>query len=145
MRAVKKEISRCYRLIVRTLEIKTPTHSPLTYLLKISERAGISTKAQSLAKEIIKIARNMGVSAGKDPMGFAAAALYIACMEVGQKKTQKDIAKASGVTEVTVRNRYKNLRMHLASKPNIAQSRKLMNINEISYHKMGITSNIQND
>lgn len=46
-------------------------------------------------------------------MGLAAAALYIACLEKGEKKTQRDIAEAAGVTEVTVRNRYKSLRRQL--------------------------------
>ena len=48
-------------------------------------------------------------------MGLAAAALYIACLQNIEKETQKDIAEAAGVTEVTVRNRYKDLmrRLHL--------------------------------
>jgi len=44
---------------------------------------------------------------------LAAAALYIACLVKNEKKTQKDIAEAAGVTEVTVRNRYKSLRRQL--------------------------------
>jgi len=43
-------------------------------------------------------------------MGLAAAALYIACVQEGERKTQKEIAESAGVTEVTVRNRYKGLR-----------------------------------
>jgi transcription initiation factor TFIIB len=50
------------------------------------------------------------MSAGKDPMGLAASVLYLACLETGENKTQTDIAEAAGVTEVTVRNRYKNLK-----------------------------------
>jgi transcription initiation factor TFIIB len=46
-------------------------------------------------------------------MGLAAAALYIACLQNDEKKTQKDIAEAAGVTEVTVRNRYKSLKTEL--------------------------------
>ena len=49
-------------------------------------------------------------SAGKDPMGLAAAALYVACVMLGESKTQKDVAEAAGVTEVTIRNRYKGLK-----------------------------------
>jgi len=45
--------------------------------------------------------------------GLAAAALYIACLQSDEKKTQKDIAEAAGVTEVTVRNRYKTLKKQL--------------------------------
>jgi transcription initiation factor TFIIB len=46
-------------------------------------------------------------------MGMAAAALYIACLQNNEKITQKDIAESSGVTEVTVRNRYKALKKQL--------------------------------
>jgi transcription initiation factor TFIIB len=46
------------------------------------------------------------ISAGKDPMGIAATALYIACLNTGEKRTQTDIARAAGITEVTLRNRY---------------------------------------
>ena len=54
-----------------------------------------------------------GISAGKDPMGLAASVLYLSCLSTGESKTQTDIAEAAGVTEVTVRNRYKNLKSHL--------------------------------
>nr|AIF11153.1 transcription factor TFIIB cyclin-related protein (TFIIB, GTF2B, SUA7, tfb) [uncultured marine thaumarchaeote KM3_50_F11] len=50
------------------------------------------------------------VSAGKDPMGLAAAALYLACVKNDEDKTQRDIAEAANVTEVTIRNRYKGLK-----------------------------------
>jgi len=46
-------------------------------------------------------------------MGMAAAALYLACVMNGENRTQKDIAHASGVTEVTIRNRYKELKRFL--------------------------------
>jgi transcription initiation factor TFIIB len=46
-------------------------------------------------------------------MGLAAAALYVACVLEGEDKTQKDIAEAAAVTEVTIRNRYKGLKMAL--------------------------------
>jgi len=53
--------------------------------------------------------RDTGIGAGKDPAGIAAAAVYIACLLNNEKKTQKEIAIVAGVTEVTVRNRYKEI------------------------------------
>ena len=50
------------------------------------------------------------VPAGKDPMGIAATVLYIACLYTGEKRTQTDIAQAAGVTEVTLRNRYRDIK-----------------------------------
>ncbi|MEM3382395.1 MAG: transcription initiation factor IIB, partial [Candidatus Bathyarchaeia archaeon] len=77
---------------------------------KIASKVSISMKTQRTAIKILKEARRVGIAAGKDPMGLAAAALYVACVLEGEKKTQKDIAEVANVTEVTVRNRYKGLK-----------------------------------
>lgn len=109
----KKDVARCYRLLLRELDVHMPIADPLTYVSKIAERTGISGKTQGLAIQILREARSKRAAAGKDPMGLAAAALYIACLKNNEKKTQKDIAEAAGVTEVTVRNRYKTLKKQL--------------------------------
>jgi len=110
----KKDVARCYRLLLRELDVQMPLADPLTYISKIAERTGISGKTQGLAIQILREARKRRAASGKDPMGLAAAALYIACLQNNEKKTQKDIAEAAGVTEVTVRNRYKTLKRQLS-------------------------------
>ena len=112
----KKDIARCYRLLLRELDIQMPVADPLTYISKIAEKTGISGKTQGLAIQILREAKKKRTAAGKDPMGLAAAALYIACLQNDEKKTQKAIAEAAGVTEVTVRNRYKSLKTELQLK-----------------------------
>jgi len=109
----KKDVARCYRLLLRELKFQMPIADPLTYVSKIAERTGISGETQGVAIKILYEARRKHAAAGKDPMGLAAAALYIACLQSNEKKTQKDIAEAAGVTEVTVRNRYKSLKRQL--------------------------------
>jgi len=113
----KKEVARCYRLLLRELEIHMPIVDPMTYISKIGEKAGISGQTQGLALNILREAKKKRVASGKDPMGLAAAALYIACLQINEKKTQTDIAKAAAVTEVTVRNRYKALKRQLGLEP----------------------------
>ena len=93
-----------------------PIADPLTYVSKIAEKNGISGKSQGTAIALLREARQKRVLAGKDPMGLAAATLYIACLQNNEKITQKDIAEAAGVTEVTVRNRYKALKRQLSIK-----------------------------
>ncbi len=112
----KKDVARCYRLLLRELDIRMPIADPLTYVSKIAESTGISGPTQGLAIKILREAKRKRAASGKDPMGLAAAALYIACLQNNEKKTQKDIAEAAGVTEVTVRNRYKSLRRNLKLK-----------------------------
>jgi transcription initiation factor TFIIB len=109
----KKDVARCYRMLLQELDFHMPISDPLTYVSKIAEKNGITGKTQGAAIAILRTAKQQRFSAGKDPMGMAAAALYIACLQNGEKITQKDIAEAAGVTEVTVRNRYKELKKQL--------------------------------
>lgn len=69
----------------------------------------MSGEVQAKAIEIINKAVKSGLSSGKGPTGVAAAALYIASLLLGERKTQKEVSEISGVTEVTIRNRYKEL------------------------------------
>lgn len=109
----KKDVARCYRLLLRELNVQMPIADPLTYVSKVADQTGISGQTQGLAIKILHEAKRKRAASGKDPMGLAAAALYIACLQTNEKKTQKDIAEAAGVTEVTVRNRYKSLKRQL--------------------------------
>lgn len=106
----KKDVARCYRLLLRKLNIRMPIADPLIYITKIAQRSDVPGYIQASAVKILNESRSKHISAGKDPMGLAAAALYIACKQAGERKTQKEIADAAGVTEVTVRNRFKNLK-----------------------------------
>ena len=109
----KKDVARCYRLLLQDLDFHMPISDPLTYVSKIAEKTRISGKTQGAAITILAEARRKRFIAGKDPKGLAAAALYIACLQKNEKTTQKDMAEAAGVTEVTVRNRYKELKKQL--------------------------------
>ncbi len=111
--ARKKDVARCYRLLLRELDMHMPISEPVNYISKIGSKVGITEKTQRRAMEILQKADTLKIDAGKDPMGLAAAALYIACVLQGEKETQKEIADSAGVTEVTVRNRYKGLKESL--------------------------------
>jgi len=79
-------------------------------LLVAASRIGIVEKTKRYAIKVLTDAKKNEISAGKDPMGLAAAALYLSCVKNGDDKTQRDIAEAANVTEVTIRNRYKGLK-----------------------------------
>ena len=106
----RKEISRCYRLIYRELDLKMPVVDPIQCIARISSRLEISENTKRHAIKIIKEIQEQNESAGKDPMGLAASALYLSCVQTGVSITQRDIAEAAGVTEVTIRNRYKGIK-----------------------------------
>ncbi|HMD79533.1 MAG TPA: TFIIB-type zinc ribbon-containing protein [Nitrososphaerales archaeon] len=106
----KKDLARSYRLLHREMDFKMPVAEATRCVSGIASRAGMSEMTQRRAREILQRATATGISAGKDPMGLAASALYVACTLEGEDKTQKDIAMAAGVTEVTIRNRFKGLK-----------------------------------
>jgi len=106
----RKDVARCYRLLFRELELKMPVVDPVKGVARIASIAGLSEKCKRNAIVMLNKAKKVGAVAGKDPMGIAAAALYLSCISIGETKSQKDISQASGVTEVTIRNRCAGLR-----------------------------------
>jgi transcription initiation factor TFIIB len=108
-KAGRKDVSRCYRLLLRETGIRIPLSDPADFVERISETLKLSGIVQKRAAELIKKAKELRLTSGKDPAGMAAAAVYIAALLEGEKRTQREIAHAAQVTEVTVRNRYKEL------------------------------------
>ena len=108
-RITKRDLGRCFRLIHRELDIHFPTPSINRFICRFGNDLNITAKTQRMAIEIVNRAQKIGLTAGKDPCGLAAASIYVASMKNGERKTQREIAKISQVTEVTVRNRYKDL------------------------------------
>lgn len=106
----RKDVARCYRLIFREMDLKMPVADPIRGVARIASIAGLGEKSKRKAVMILDRAKKTGIVAGKDPMGIAAAALYLACISTGETKSQKEISTASGVTEVTIRNRCSGLR-----------------------------------
>ena len=106
----RKDISRCYRLLHQELELKMPVVDSIQCIARISSKLNVTEKTKRLAAKILKETQKRKESAGKDPMGLAAAALYLSCVKNGVSITQRDLAEAANVTEVTIRNRYKALR-----------------------------------
>lgn len=108
-RISKKELGRCYRLIIRELNIKIPLANPRDYIVRFAAELRLSGKTSQKAVELLERAKEHNLTAGKDPTGLAAAAIYIAGITEGERRTQREIAETATVTEVTVRNRYKEL------------------------------------
>jgi len=106
----KKDIARSYRLLVKEMDLKMPVVDAAKCVTRIASRAKVSEKTQRRALQILLKAGQARISAGKDPMGLAATAIYVACTLEGEGITQRAVAEASGVTEVTIRNRYKGLK-----------------------------------
>ena len=105
----QKEIARSYSVIVRNLDMRMPIDDPTYYVTKVAEKAKVSSDVEGLAIHLIKIAKKNYATTGKDPSGLAAAILYLSARMLKEKVTQARLAKAANVTEVTVRNRKRDL------------------------------------
>ncbi|MDD5098568.1 MAG: transcription initiation factor IIB [Candidatus Pacebacteria bacterium] len=105
----RKEIGRTYRFITRKLVIKVTPSNPKDYISRFASILHLSPKAQNDALKILKKADIFELTSGRGPAGIAAAALYVAALLNGEKKTQREVADVAGITEVTIRNRYKEL------------------------------------
>jgi len=106
----RKDISRCYRLLHKELELKMPVVDPIQCIARISSKLKITEKTKRYAVKVLKEVQERKESSGKDPMGLAAAALYFSCVINGASITQRDLAEAANVTEVTIRNRFRALK-----------------------------------
>jgi transcription initiation factor TFIIB len=106
----RKVIARNCRSVIQRLDMITPVFDPMKCIVKVASAAKVSERTKRHAFIMMnELLRRKTLTAGKDPMGLAASILYIACKETGENKTQKDLAKAAGVTEVTIRNRISDL------------------------------------
>ncbi len=109
-RVTKKKIGQHYRLLVEKLGLRMPISEPANYVPRFITQLGLPGKVQRRVLEILEDAKKQrSLITGRDPRGLAAAAIYIASILEDSRVTQRDIAMAAGVTEVTVRNRYKEL------------------------------------
>jgi len=106
----RKDISRCYRILHQELELKMPVVDSIQCIARISSKLKVTEKTKRYAAKVLKEVQKRQESSGKDPMGLAAAALYFSCVINGVSITQRDLAEAANVTEVTIRNRFRALR-----------------------------------
>jgi len=106
----RKEVGRAYRYIVRELGLQLPPPDPQQYIVRLCTALELDGRVQDLAIRILDEARFLKLTSGRGPTGMAAAVVYIAIVAYSLKgPTQREIASTAGVTEVTIRNRYKEI------------------------------------
>ena len=105
----RKEIGRNYRYVSRELGLKLLPTTPHDYISRFCSELKLSGDAQEKVMEILKEAANAELTSGRGPTGIAAASIYVASILCGERRTQREVSEVAGVTEVTIRNRYKEL------------------------------------
>ncbi|MEE8168485.1 MAG: transcription initiation factor IIB [Candidatus Hydrothermarchaeales archaeon] len=105
----RKEIGKAYRYISRELSFNLNPTTPIDYIPRFCSELNLNTDVQRRAVEISEKAMDKELTSGRGPTGVSAAAIYIASVLMGERRTQKEVADVAGVTEVTIRNRYKEI------------------------------------
>lgn len=120
----KKEIGRTYRFVTRELGITILPSNPADYIARFASSLKLSPETQSKSVEILEKAQKVELTSGRGPTGIAAAALYVSALLHGEKRTQREVADVAGVTEVTIRNRYKELLEELKLDKEVKKTKK---------------------
>jgi transcription initiation factor TFIIB len=107
------DIRRDYRVIVNELDLRMPVLDPRRLVSRISKRVGAKDKTEIRAVDLVRRAEEAGIASGKEPIGVAAAAVYLASLLESDRKTEKEISKASGLSEVSIRNTYGQMKKGL--------------------------------
>lgn len=109
----EKDIRRCYRILIRELNIKSPNTDPSALIPTYIANLKLNHEVEETATKIVNTFSAKFSTSGKDPKGIVAGAIYLACKLKGLEFTQKQIADVVGITEVTLRSRFKELSMKL--------------------------------
>jgi len=108
-RVGEMEMTRTYRYIVRELNLEIQPADPESYVPRFVSDLDLSDEVERRARELLDRARDEGILSGKSPVGLAAAAVYAASLLANQKVTQSEVSGVANISEVTIRNRYKEL------------------------------------
>ena len=108
-RVERMELTRTYRYIVRQLNLEIKPADPESYVPRFISDLDLSDETERRARDLLESARQDGVHSGKSPVGLAAASVYAAALLTNEKVTQNDVSEVANISEVTIRNRYKEL------------------------------------
>ncbi|MFP8889463.1 transcription initiation factor IIB [Natrialbaceae archaeon A-CW2] len=108
-RVDRMELTRTYRYIVRQLNLEIKPADPESYVPRFISDLDLSDETERRARDLLGSAREKGVHSGKSPVGLAAASVYAAALLTNEKVTQNDVSEVANISEVTIRNRYKEL------------------------------------
>ncbi|MEO2201116.1 MAG: TFIIB-type zinc ribbon-containing protein [Nitrosopumilus sp.] len=122
-----KLAAKYYRTMVMEVgQLSAPVVTMDKYISKIANMTQTEVRVERLALEIAEKTKDSNISDGKAPNGIAAAYLYVSSVLLGQNVLQRDVSSIAGVTEVTIRNRCKEIltsyKLKITLRPSLAKN-----------------------
>lgn len=107
-----KVLAKNYRLVMRELKLNVKPLTAKYFINRFSTDLKLSMDIQKRAQDLITVVEDSPDIVGKDPKGIAAAAIYVAIRDLGRKehRSQTQISDTAHISEVTLRNRVKNIK-----------------------------------
>lgn len=104
-----KEMRRAYRVLVDALDLEVPLMNPERFVERYGRELDLNSDVIKDARDLVTRAREKHLTIGRNPRGVVGACLYIAARLDGIDMSQSQVGEEVGVTEVTIRNRYKEI------------------------------------
>ena len=108
-RTGRKEIGRTARMMQRELKLRVIVSNPIDYNARFCSMLQLPPDVESKSQEMLEELIENEHTNGRGPVGLCAAAIYIASRLMGYPRTQREVSETAGITEVTVRHRYKEM------------------------------------
>lgn len=109
----RKEIGRCYRIIIRELGLSIPRATLRPCLAHLLNEIDAEAEVANIANRLLETVEECGIATGREPSGICSAVVYMASKLIGNVKTQRRISDAAGVTETTIRKRCREIERHV--------------------------------
>jgi len=109
----KRKVAKAYRFLLRVMNLQTAPPSPFDYIPRYSDELNLDNDVREKTIEILKMSSDLGISVGKSPLSLVAGAIYLAGKVCGKRKRQHDLVRVIGITEVSIRNRYREMEERL--------------------------------
>ena len=105
----KRKVAKAYRFLLRVMDLQTAPPTPMDYFPRYSNELELDSEVREKTIEILKMSSDIGITVGKSPLSTVAGAIYLAGKICGKRKKQHDIVRVIGITEVSIRNRYREM------------------------------------
>lgn len=109
----KTRVGAAYRSLHRELSLTVHAAQASDYVQRFCSELGLGNRVEREAFELLRRFEPPGTSTSVSPCGTAGAAIYLAALVSGEPRSEKAVAKVAGVSEVTLRNRYLEMRLLL--------------------------------